>query len=142
VVFLDEEGGVRADVPFGEGDGEPGSEELGGAVGYEAAGFFEVVRGGAGIAGAIKEVLAGLPLGEAALSPLGKVLGNDGVSLKEVAEDLLDFRERVEPLDEGNALDVAFEAAVELLPDVIGEAGDFSVSGHGLVRVVTIQAGD
>ena len=131
VVLLNGQGGDRAGVPFVEGDGEPGGEELGGAFGHEAAGFFEAVRGGVGIAGAVKEIVAGLPLGEAALTPLGKVLGNDGISLKEVADDLLDFREGVEPLDEGDAGDVALEAAVEFLPDFSGETGDFSVAGHG-----------
>ena len=130
VVVVPDGGGVRAFVPFGEGDGEAGGEELGGAFSHEAAGFFEVVRGGVCIAGALKEIVAGLPLGKAALTPLGKVLGNDGISLKEVADDLLDFGEGVEPLDEGDARDVAFEPAVEFLPDFIGETGDFSVTGH------------
>jgi hypothetical protein len=136
-VFLVGEGGGGSEVPFRESNGEPGGEELGGAFGHEAAGFFEVLRGGAGIAGAIKEVVTGLPFEEAALTPLGKVLRNDGVSLEEVAEDLLDFGEGVEPLDKGDAGDVAFEAAVEFLPDFSGEAGDFSVSCHeewGLCR--------
>ena len=65
---------------------------------------------------------------------MGEVLGNDGVSLEEFAEDLLDLGEGVEPLDEGDARDVALEPAVEFLPDVIGETGDFSVTSHNQVK--------
>jgi hypothetical protein len=131
VVFFAGSRGIRAEGPFGEGDGEAGGEELGGAVGHEADGFFEVAGEVVGFAGALKEVVAGLPFGEAALSPLRKILGNDGVSVEEVAEDLLDFGEGVEPLDEGDAGDVAFEAVIEFLADFVREAGDFSVSCHG-----------
>ena len=115
-------------MPIGESDGEAGGEELRGAVGHEAEGFFQVV----GFAGAFEKVVAGLPFGEAALSPLREVLRNDGVSVEEVVEDLLDFGEGVEPLDERDAGDVAFEAVVEFLADFVREAGDFSVSGHGM----------
>jgi hypothetical protein len=65
---------------------------------------------------------------------LGQILRNDGVSFEEVAEDLLDFGEGVEPLDEGDAGNVTFEAVIEFLADFVREAGDFSVSGHKNVR--------
>jgi len=42
----------------------------------------------------------------------------------------LDFREGVEPIEDGVGLFAVAEAAIELLTDVVREAGDFS-GAHG-----------
>lgn len=130
-VVVIRERGIRGDGPFGEGDGEAGGEELGGAVGHETDGFFEVAGEVVGFAGTFEEVFAGLPLGETALAPLGEVLGNDRVSVEEFMADFLNFGQGVEPIDEGDAGNVAFEAVIEFLTDFVRETGDFSVSCHG-----------
>jgi hypothetical protein len=66
----------------------------------------------------------------------------DGFGVEESGEDFLDFGEAVEPAGELASGMVVIKAAVEFVADVTGEAGDFSCSGHGVVRVVSTQAGE
>jgi len=116
----DGDGGVVEGEPAGEFVGE------GAGQGVVAEGFFvvEVMCQGEGIA-------AGEPVAVAAVFPLGEVGRGDGLGGELGGEDGLDLGEGVEPLEEGWAWLVVEEAAVELVADGEGEAGDFSGAGHG-----------
>ena len=130
VFELGERGCLRITVPIGKDENNADGEEAGGVVGHQAAGGFDFFGSFGNAAESIEEVMAGLPLGITAQPPFRKVLGADGFSVEEIQDDLLDFREGVEPLDEGAAGDAALEAAVEFVAERAGETGDFSSAGH------------
>ena len=104
---------------MGEAVGEVAVGEAGelGGVGGEFAGVFE-------------EFLGGKPVEKAAVIPFGEVLGADGDAVEVFGEDGLDFGEGVEPLDEVHAGFAVVEALVELVAEVVREAGDFAGAFH------------
>jgi len=106
-------------------------EETGGVVGHVADSGGEV-GGFVGKRGEFfEEFLAGLPLEEAAVTPVGDVLLANGLAVEGLAEDGFDVGDGVEPFDEIAGGGGAFEAAVEFVADGAGEAGDFGDAGHG-----------
>lgn len=118
------EGGVLEGRPagefFGEGTGEGGVAEI--LFVLEAAGDFE-------------GVLANEPVAEASATPVGKVLFGDWAAGEFGGEDGFDFREFVEPFDQGLASFAVAEATVKLFADFVGEAGDFALAQLGDVRL-------
>jgi hypothetical protein len=121
---LDGDGGVVKGEPAGEFVGEEAGQ------GVVAEGFFVVEVAGQG-----EGVAAGEPVGVAAVFPLGEVGGGDGLGGEVGGEDGVDLPEGVEPIEEGWARLVVEEAAVEMVADGEGEAGDFSGASHGVRRV-------
>lgn len=117
------------------GEGEVGAEEAGEGVGRGggAVGRGELGGGVGEVEEAVAFILAFLPVGEAALSPVGKVGFVDGLGIEVVGEDGLDFGERVEPGQEGLGLMAVIQAAVELVADLAREPGDLAFAGvtHG-----------
>ena len=87
----------------------------------------------AGVVGEVAGLFEGFlpedPVLVAAGFPFGEVLFADGVALEAFGEDLPGFGLTVEPGDEFDALFAAVEAAVELVAEGAGEAGDFTVAG-------------
>jgi hypothetical protein len=127
---LDGDGGVVKGEPAGEFVGEEAGQ------GVVAEGFFVVEVAGQGEGIAARE-----PVAVAAVFPLGEVGGGDGLGGEVGGEDGLDFREGVEPLEEGRARLVVEEAVVELVADGEGEAGDFSGAGHWGLRKLRVGKG-
>jgi hypothetical protein len=128
---IGEGGVVGVAVPCGESNAVSSGEEAGGVVGHAARNEVEVLGGVGGLAGAVEEFVAELPLDEAAVSPLGQVLLADGTAVEVFVEDFLNFRERIEPREKVRAGSAAFELAVEFVAKGPGKAGDFAVSFHG-----------
>ena len=124
------DGVVGIAVPLPDDERVAGREFPRGAVGKVRGDAFEVVGIGRRFPDLMEDIPAGLPLGITAQAPLGEVLGTDGFAVEEGGDDLLDFREGVEPCDEGDAGNVVLKAEIEFLAKLAGEAGDFSVSGH------------
>src|SRR6266566_8918814 len=79
----------------------------------------------------IESVLAYEPVAVAAMPPLGEVDFVEGPPVEAGGKHGLDFGDGVEPFEDGVGLFAVVEAAIELLTDVVGEAGDFS-GAHGL----------
>jgi hypothetical protein len=79
--------------------------------------------------GVIAQIAPGEPFLEAALAPLAQVLGADGDAGEVVLDDFLGFRQGVEPGEELGAFLGLFEALIQLVADVAGEAGYFAVAG-------------
>ncbi len=76
----------------------------------------------------IKRFLADEPIAEAAIGPFSEVDGTHGASAEVFGEDGTDFGQGIEPIEDGFGLLAVVEAAVELVADLMGEAGDFSVT--------------
>ena len=116
-----QEHGVAGGDGVGQGVGELAVGEAGefGGVGGEFAGVFE-------------EFLGGEPVEEAAIVPFGEVLGADGDAVEMFGENGLDFGEGVKPFDEVHAGFTFVEAEVELVAEVMREAGDFAGAFHNL----------
>jgi hypothetical protein len=121
-----------ADGDGGVVEGEPAGEFVGEGAGQRvvAEGFFvfEVMGQGEG-------VVAGEPVAVAAVFPLGEVGRGEGLGGELGGEDGLDLGEGIEPVEEGGAGLVVEEAAVELVANGGGEAGDFSGASHGVKGV-------
>lgn len=111
-----------------DGVGETGGEEAAGAVGHVMTDFIQLPDGTGGAGGAIENVVAGLPLGEAAVTPLGKILVVDGLSVEESSEDFFDRREVIEPREKNASWSGALEKAVHLFAKVMGESCDLAGS--------------
>ena len=110
------------------GDGGAVGEGDGAGVTGQIIGFLdELCDPGAGI-------LVAQPIFESTLPPLAEVLFVDGTSAEAGFKDFLDFRQAVEPLDEGGAEFAIGEPAVELFANGARESGDFTVAGHGNVE--------
>ena len=109
-----------------EGDpmSEPGADGI--AQGLVAEGLFIIE-----VLNEIESVLADEPVAVAAMTPLGEVDFVEGAPVEAGGEHGLDFGDGVEPFEDGVGLFAVVEAAIELLTDVVGEAGDFS-GAHGL----------
>jgi len=109
-----------------EGDpmSEPGADGI--AQGLVAEGLFIVE-----VLNEIQSVLADEPVAVAAMTPLGEVDFVEGAPVEADGERGLDFGDGVEPFENGVGLFAVVEAAIELLTDVVREAGDFS-GAHGL----------
>ena len=135
-MFEAREGGIFGiAVPVAEGDENASGEQSRGAVGKKRDGFFQLCVVVCGIVQFFQQVAAGLPFGEAAVSPLGEILLADGFVVEESGEDFVDLREAVEPGGEKTAREVLFEAVVEFVADGTGETGDFSGSVHSVMEV-------
>ena len=118
---------------FAQQDGVAGGDGVGEAVGEVAVGEAGEFGGvGGEFAGVFEEFLGGEPVEKAAVVPFGEVLGADGDAVEVFGEDGLDFREGVEPLDEVHAGFAVVEALVELVAEVVREAGDFAGAFHRL----------
>jgi len=78
----------------------------------------------------IESVLAYEPVAVAAMPPLGQVDFVEGAPVEAGGKHGLDFGDGVEPFEDGVGLFAVVEAAIELLTDVVREAGDFS-GAHG-----------
>ena len=74
-------------------------------------------------------ILVEEPIAIAAVLPLGEVLGADRFAGEIRGHDVLDFGKGVEPGHEVFALVAIVNAAIQLVADVAGEAGDFSGAG-------------
>ncbi len=109
-----------------EGDpmGEPGADGI--AQGLVAEGLFVIE-----LLNEIESVLADEPVAVAAMPPLGEVDFVEGAPVEAGGEHGLDFGEGVKPFENGVGWFAVVEAAIELLTDVVREAGDFS-GAHGL----------
>ncbi len=146
-------------VGFEEGDdGGEDFEEVGGggyfagadgleeAVGGDGGGAGSEAAGGpgeaAGVTGMFFDEEEGFlffePALEAGGAPVGKVAMGDGLAGELVGEDFLDGGEFVEPgEDEGAGLAV-IEAAVELLADGVGKAGNFADEGTLCIHKILV----
>ena len=80
-----------------------------------------------------ESILANLPVAVAAVLPFGEVAGSDGVAFKVFFEDSLDFREGIEPFENGLTLFAVVKTAIELFTDVVRETSDFSGT-HGFLQ--------
>ena len=104
-------------------DGDEGAQmvaEAGRGAGCELLGI-----GGEGLE-LFKSFLAGAPFLIAAGAPFREVLGADRAAGEVLGKDLADVGEVVEPGEDlGGGLSVG-EAAVELVAERLGEAGDFA----------------
>jgi len=109
-----------------EGDpmSEPGADGI--AQGLVAEGLFIIE-----LLNEIESVLAYEPVAVAAMPPLGEVDFVEGAPVEVGGEHSLDFGDGVKPFEDGVGLFAVVEAAIELLTDVVREAGDFS-GAHGL----------
>jgi len=76
--------------------------------------------------------LGSQPVAEAAPSPLRKVLFVNGAGAEPVYKHALDFRERIEPGENGCGVLFFTQTTVYFHPKVVGEAGDFSVAAQRL----------
>ncbi len=112
-------GGVTKGHPMGQFFGERRGEE---------ALHFRVASGGA--LGEFQSGLVRLPVAEAAEFPFREVLLGYGASGELGREDGLDFGEGIEPREKVFEFLAVMEAAVELLTDEVGEAGDFAGASH------------
>ena len=76
----------------------------------------------------------GEPIAIATLPPLGEVGFVDGPAAEGRGQHGADFGEGVEPRDEFTAWIAVAQAAVEVLAEFVGKAGDLSFAGdvHGL----------
>jgi hypothetical protein len=134
------------------GDGKASFGEVGG-VDFFTGSFFEMFQnfagdngsGGSGDLAATSAGNVGCPflefpdVGEGFLvlepalkpaeTPFGEVFWADGRAIELGGEDLLDFGEGVEPAQNVVSGVIVFEAAVELVADVVGEASDFADEG-------------
>src|SRR5207249_396302 len=70
--------------------------------------------------------LAHLPVAMTVLSPVGEVLLSDGTAIEFFGEEGFDFRQRIEPGEEGGGWFFVLQAAVELLAQGARQASDFS----------------
>ena len=77
-----------------------------------------------------ESILANLPITVTAIFPFGQVAGSDGVAFKVFFEDGLDFREGIEPFEDGFTFFAVLKTAIELFTDVMRETSDFSGT-HG-----------
>ena len=117
----------------GQEDGVAGSDGVGQGVGEFAVGEAGEFGGvGGEFTGVFEEFLGGEPVEEAAIVPFGEVLGADGDAGEVFGEDGLDFGEGVKPFDEVHAGFTFVEAEVELVAEVMREAGDFAGAFHNL----------
>ena len=78
-----------------------------------------------------KGLLAKEPITEAMLFPFGEVLFIDGAGVEFGREESFDLGKLVEPRENGFALFVVLDAAVELVTDGVREAADFSIVSGG-----------
>ena len=118
---------------FSQEDGVAGGDGVGEAVGEVAVGEAGEFGGvGGEFAGVFEEFLGGEPVEEAAIVPFGEVLGADGDAVEMFGENGLDFGEGVKPFDEVHAGFTFVEAEVELVAEVMREAGDFAGAFHNL----------
>ena len=62
----------------------------------------------------------------AAIPPLGEIAGGDGPAIEMKREDLFDFGEVVEPIEDGIGGLAVVEALVDFLADGVRETSDFS----------------
>src|SRR5216683_7009043 len=81
------------------------------------------------VAGEVEGVLADEPVAVAALFPFGKIGRVDGLTVEFGGQNGADFQQGVEPFEEGLAFFAVAKAAVELVAEVVGEAGDFTGAG-------------
>ncbi len=91
----------------------------------------------------IESVLADEPVAVAAMPPLGQVDFVEGAPVEAGGKHGLDFGDGVEPFEDGVGRFAVVEAAIDLLTDVVREAGDFS-GAHGLgigSKVGSLQTG-
>jgi hypothetical protein len=89
------------------------------------------------LAGERQGFLLEKPISVAALLPFGEVLGADVFASENGGHDGLNLGKGVEPGGEAFGLLAVVEAAVQLVADVAGEAGDFAGAGGvhtGLLR--------
>ena len=118
---------------FAQEDGVAGGDGVGEAIGEVAVGEAGEFGGvGGEFAGVFEEFLGGEPVEEAAVIPFGEILGADGDAVEMLGEDGLDFGETIQPFDEFHAGFAVVETLVELVAKVVGEAGDFAGSLHGI----------
>ena len=98
--------------------------------GFEGVGAAVVLHDLGGLFGEVIEPIEALLMEEPVLvagaSPFGEVLVGDGFAIEQFGEDFFGFREAVDPRQDVFAEFAVVEAAVELFPDVGGEAGDFA----------------
>jgi len=73
------------------------------------------------------------PVLVAAVTPFGDILRGDGAAIEVFEEDVFDFREFTEPIEDHGGRVAVEEALVEFVADGFGEAGDFAGTGgvHG-----------
>ena len=110
--------GNTKDQPAGEFFGETDGER------FVSEGVFIVE-----IVSELEQVVAILPVFEAALFPFGEILFGDGAAEEFLVKDGLDLGKRIEPKEEGLSGLVVFEAAIELVADGMREASDFAGAG-------------
>jgi len=116
---------------FAQEDGVAGGDGVGEAVGEMAVGEAGEFGGvGGKFAGVFEEFLGGEPVEETAVVPFGEVLRADGDAGEMFGEDGLDFGEAVQPLDEVHAGFAVVEALIELVAELVREAGDFAGAFH------------
>jgi hypothetical protein len=90
-----------------------------------------------------------LPLPVAAPSPFRQVLLADMFPLELPVDDSLDFRQRIQPCQQRCARFPVVQPAIDLLPDLLRQPRDFSISAHifywsdlpGLTRTPSNSAG-
>lgn len=109
----------RGGIMEGDPVGQPGAQRIG--EGVVAKGFFIVQ-----LFNELEGVLAGLPIAEAALAPIGKILLIDWASPELGLEDGFYFWLRVKPFEDGLCRFAILEADIDLVPDLSGKPGDFT----------------
>jgi len=128
---LDAEGFVVAAIPAGEEGGITDGQE-GDQIADQIAAGGGVEFGGIGgqRGGLREEFLAGLRFDEAAIAPFIEILFGDGLAGKVAGQDGLDVGRGIEPMEEGGAVLVGGETAVEFSAEAARQAGDFSFTLH------------
>jgi hypothetical protein len=75
-----------------------------------------------------------LPFDEAVVAPFVKILFADGLAGEVTGQEVLDVGGGIKPIEEGVAILVMGEAAVEFIAQGAREAGDFTVASHNWFR--------
>ena len=106
------DGAAADDAGVTEEEGEVHGDEPGDVIGEGAEGGFHVGGIGGDFAEGGEEFLAGVPVAEAAVTPVAEVLPVDGAGVEAFREDGLDLLEGIEPREDDATGVVLREAAV------------------------------
>jgi len=123
---------IRIAVQLADGQGIPGGDEGGEMVGQGTlAGLGDFAGFGQEAAGLSEGILLEEPGGVVAFFPFGEVGLGNRMAGKGGGQDLPDFRAGVEPGDDLSALLAVAQTEVDLLAEVMGQPGDFTLRGGG-----------
>ena len=118
-------------IPSQKQPGVTGGKHGGQMMGEAAlSGLFELAGAGSQILGVRQEIALGLPFAETPGAPFAEVLLGERFTRELLPQHSLNSGEGVEPGEEASAGFGVLEAVVEFFPNIVGQAGDFSVANH------------